>query len=185
MAKGMYRRGLYSLILALALSKAHAQIGPPPIIVLQPASQTASYGSTVKFTVTATSLTPMTYQWRFNGTNISSGKARSATYQCDEIKFKDAGGYSCVITNASGYATSVSATLTVINQVRIESAQMTDNGFRVQVSGPLLSTYVLYATSDFQDWTPIATNSGLTGSTVFVDAAATNLNHRFYHVEAH
>ena len=51
----------------------------PPIITNQPASQTVLAGSNVTFSVGASGTTPLAYQWRFNGANISGATATSFT----------------------------------------------------------------------------------------------------------
>src|SRR5437016_7041937 len=43
-----------------------------PVITSQPASQTAVVGTSVLLSVTVSGTGPFAYQWRFNGTNISS-----------------------------------------------------------------------------------------------------------------
>ncbi len=45
-------------------------------------------------------------------------------------------------------------------------------------------TYVIEATSDFVNWTPIKTNSPTDGQFQFLDIAGTNSNRRFYRVKA-
>jgi len=44
--------------------------GVPPGIVMQPGNQTVPVGGTATFTVTASGMPPLSYQWSFNGTNI-------------------------------------------------------------------------------------------------------------------
>lgn len=83
-----------------------------PYITGQPISQVVVPGSSVLFTVSATSRTPMSYQWRFNGTNIDN--ATMATFVLTNITQNDAGGYSVVVCNADGCQSSRDAVLTVI-----------------------------------------------------------------------
>src|ERR1019366_2584164 len=45
----------------------------PPVITVQPQNQTNNAGSTAIFIVQATSLQPLGYQWRKNGTNLMDG----------------------------------------------------------------------------------------------------------------
>src|SRR5207247_2891404 len=51
----------------------------PPTITTQPANTTVKAGKTAKFTVTATGATPLNYQWRKNGTNITGATKSSYT----------------------------------------------------------------------------------------------------------
>jgi pectate lyase len=82
-----------------------------PTITTQPASQTVTAGGSVTFNVAASGTSPFTYQWRFNGTNISG--ATSSTYSLSNVQSANAGNYSVVVTNSAGSATSANATLTV------------------------------------------------------------------------
>jgi hypothetical protein len=54
------------------------------------------------------------------------------------------------------------------------------NGCRLQLSGPLLSTYVIEASGNFVNWSPISTNSAPLGTASFLDTAATTNRTRFY-----
>ena len=82
-----------------------------PSITTQPASQTVAQGGSVTFSVAATGSAPLTYQWQFNGNNISG--ATSSTYSITSAQTNDAGTYSVVVSNAQGSVMSGNATLTV------------------------------------------------------------------------
>ncbi|MSU62969.1 MAG: hypothetical protein EXS31_11350 [Pedosphaera sp.] len=82
----------------------------PPTITLQPQSQTNTSGANVTFTVTATGTAPLTYQWRFNGANITG--ATSTTLTLAGIQKTQQGDYDVIVTNAGGSTTSQKATLT-------------------------------------------------------------------------
>jgi hypothetical protein len=89
----------------------------PPTITVQPESQTDGDGATVTFLVSATSLTPMGYQWQKNGTNlVDGGSVSGATTNkliITGISDSDAGTYSVILTNSDGNVTSSSAVLVV------------------------------------------------------------------------
>lgn len=82
-----------------------------PAIATQPSSQTVNSGANVSFSVTATGSAPLTYQWRFNGSNINN--ATNSTYSISNVQSSHAGQYSVRVTNAAGNVTSANATLTV------------------------------------------------------------------------
>lgn len=82
-----------------------------PSITSQPASMTATAGSSATFSVAASGTAPMNYQWRFNGASISGATASAFTIA--SVQSSDAGTYSCVVANSAGSATSAGATLTV------------------------------------------------------------------------
>ena len=82
-----------------------------PTITTPPASQTATAGDTVAFSVTAAGVPAPTYQWRYNGGAI--GGATGATLTLAHVTTAQAGGYDVVVTNSAGTVTSAPATLTV------------------------------------------------------------------------
>jgi PKD repeat protein len=85
---------------------------PPPTITAQPQSQTVIVGSNVTFSVSATGLPPLTYQWRFNTVNIPA--ATNSALTLTNVQFSQAGDYTVVVSNNGGSVTSAVATLTVI-----------------------------------------------------------------------
>jgi endonuclease/exonuclease/phosphatase family metal-dependent hydrolase len=85
----------------------------PPAITTQPQSQAVSPGSNVTFTVTASGTEPLSYQWLFNGTNISG--ATTNPFTVNNAQPTNAGNYSVTVTNIAGSVTSSIAVLTVSN----------------------------------------------------------------------
>ena len=82
-----------------------------PAIIVQPQSQTVDPATSVTFSVSATGAPTLSYQWRFNGSNISGMTASS--YTRINAQVSDIGNYSVVITNSVGSVTSEDAFLTV------------------------------------------------------------------------
>ena len=65
-----------SLIEMLAITASfviQSQAQSPPVITVQPQSQTVPPSGTVTLNVTATGTGPLSYQWQLNGTNLSNG----------------------------------------------------------------------------------------------------------------
>src|SRR5204863_2953262 len=83
-----------------------------PFIVTQPANQTVTVGSSANFNVQAGGTAPLSYQWRFNGTNITGETRTSLTLT--NVQLSQAGHYSVQVTNAAGSTNSADAVLTVI-----------------------------------------------------------------------
>ena len=108
---GLQKAAICLILLGLLLPKPCSAASPPPIITVQPLSQSVLLNDSVTFSVVATSGTSMSYQWRKNGANISG--ATLSSYTIASVKTTDAGTYSVKITNAGGSATSSGATLTV------------------------------------------------------------------------
>jgi kumamolisin len=85
--------------------------GTGPIITTQPIAQVITAGQAVSFNVAASGTGPFTYQWEKDGTAITG--ATSATYTIASTSSSNTGGYSAVVTNAFGSATSNSVSLVV------------------------------------------------------------------------
>ena len=82
-----------------------------PTITTPPASVSAVTGGNATFTVTAAGSAPLTYQWKFNGTDLAGATASSLTVT--NVQPANAGPYTVVVSNAGGTITSAAATLTV------------------------------------------------------------------------
>src|SRR5712675_2030194 len=79
-----------------------------PAIYGQPLSQAVLPGSNATFVVSAAT-PPLTYQWRFNGGNISG--ATNSTFTITNAQPANTGAYAVVISNSSGAITSSPANL--------------------------------------------------------------------------
>ena len=83
----------------------------PPAISTHPMNRTVTVGGATTFTVQASGTQPLSYQWRFNGTNILG--ATAASLSLTNIQLAQAGTYSVVVSNLAGFVISSNATLTV------------------------------------------------------------------------
>ncbi len=90
---------------------------PPPIVLSQPANQTAELGATRTFTVVAAGAGPLSYQWQWNGMDLADSSsvsgATTATLRLTDVQSAQAGLYSVRVTNSAGSVVSSSALLTV------------------------------------------------------------------------
>jgi hypothetical protein len=88
-------------------------IGPTaPSIITQPTNETAVLSSNATLVVTATGAPLPNYYWWRNGSPIA--EATNSIYSITNVRVADAGQFTCVVSNASGTATSQLATLTVL-----------------------------------------------------------------------
>jgi hypothetical protein len=88
--------------------------GPAPIITSQPRNVTAYVGDTPIFGVgvdLTNTIMPITYQWQFDGTNITGATANDLTMA--NAQATNAGSYTVVISNYIGSVTSAPAVLTL------------------------------------------------------------------------
>jgi hypothetical protein len=105
-----------------------------------------------------------------------TGLAPGTLYHCRVIAFNTVGttlGEDSTFTTSFGDAS-------IITLSPFSGAGATPNPFRVQVSAPVGSTYVILASTNNQVWVPIATNVALSANFILEDAAATNYPMRFY-----
>ena len=84
----------------------------PPVVTLQPQSQTATAGSSVTFRVAAAG-GPLSYYWKKDGGFITG--ATNPTYIVDNVQLSDSGTqFSCLLSNVNGTTLSSNAILTVL-----------------------------------------------------------------------
>jgi uncharacterized protein YpmS len=93
-------------------SVAALTIGVPPTVTTALVSQSVILSNTASFTIGATGAAPLSYQWWFNVTNQIGG-ATNATFIITNAQPGSAGGYSVIVSNPFGTATSSVAALTV------------------------------------------------------------------------
>jgi glucose/arabinose dehydrogenase len=85
----------------------------PPVITAFSGSATNYFGSAGQiFSVTATGPAPLTYQWAHNGTNLSGQTTSSLLILNPAVA--DAGAYQVTVSNAGGFASSPTASLTLL-----------------------------------------------------------------------
>lgn len=83
----------------------------PPTITQEPVDQVVCANAPVTFQISATSPTPVTYQWRKNGAAISG--ATNSTFSINTVTEEDAGAYDVILTNQCSQSTTSSASLGV------------------------------------------------------------------------
>ncbi len=100
-----------------------------PVITVSPANQIVSPGSTATLTVAVTGAT--SYQWRFNGADISG--ATSFTLQILNAQTNNSGYYMAVAKNATGWMPSKMGYLSVVASSGIVPfSNATNTGFQAQ-----------------------------------------------------
>ncbi len=97
------------------VSKLGLAVLPPidlPKITLQPQGQTIDLGAAATLFVAATGKGPLTYQWRFNGTNLPGTTGTNLVIA--NAKISDSGIYTVVVENSLGQVISANAQITVV-----------------------------------------------------------------------
>jgi hypothetical protein len=148
----------------------------PPVITLQPQSQTNNPGANVTFTVAANSPSPLSYQWRFNGGDM--GGATAASLTVTNIQASNGGDYTVVCANSSGSVTSLVATLTVEGGPApplFVFARATNNLFSMTFSGGLSNrSYIIESTDTLTNWNYYSTIT-TTGAVTLVETNSLSL----------
>jgi hypothetical protein len=98
----------------------------PPTISVQPQSQTVAGGGAVTFSVTASGVSSLHYQWFHNGAQIAAGTASSLTLSAAHAA--DAGEYKVVVFNLEGAVTSDAATL-IVQEVTVPAFSPTGGSY--------------------------------------------------------
>ncbi len=88
-----------------------AEASAPPQIIGQPQNRIVAPGEATSFFVVAADTRALTYQWRFNGTNI--GGATNDALLRQNVSTNNEGSYAVVLTNPSGSVTSAPALLII------------------------------------------------------------------------
>ena len=117
--------GAYSVVVNDAHTSLTSQVATlvvlDPYISTQPLSLTNNALTTATFTVTAAGQASLAYSWLKNGTNLSDtanlSGSHSNTLTLNSVLGSDAGGYSVVVSDAFASATSLVASLTVIDPI--------------------------------------------------------------------
>ena len=121
-AVGLANGGTYSVIVmngvgTVTSSVVVLDVGIPPVISVQPASQTNAVGTTATFSVIAAGVPPPAYQWfkntmlLTNGGNITG--VNFSNLVVTSAGLTNGGSYSVVVTNGFGAVTSAVAVLDV------------------------------------------------------------------------
>lgn len=160
----------------------------PPVIASQPQTQYGRLGTTVTFSATATSDSPMTYRWRKDGADLLDGGRLLGTDSpvliISAIELSDVGNYSLVVSNEAGSTTSEETALLLNPSILASDSNL---GFRSSVFGFTIvgrsgATAVVEGSTDLVNWLPLSTN--VLGATPFYfsDPASATTPSRWYRI---
>jgi predicted dienelactone hydrolase len=183
---------LKKILLAAWISLAAVTaVSAQPKITGQPKSQFVDSGKNVSFVVTSSGAPPLTYQWSFNGLEVSGATNRTLTLT--NTQPTETGDYSAVVSNGSGSVTSQVARLKVFvvalhafaNMVPTAdgSVALTMTGESPARFGSFYDLYPVEVSSNLVDWVPLVTlvrTNDTLSPLDYVDSSASSFNQRFY-----
>ncbi len=107
--------GTYAVVVTnvagtITSTNATLTVNVPVSITSSPTNKTVIQGQNAVFSVVAAGTAPISYQWSFNGGNLSG--ATISSYTVTNAQPGNVGSYAVVVTNIAGTATSSNATLT-------------------------------------------------------------------------
>jgi hypothetical protein len=157
-----------------------------PFILSQPASQVAVLGNAASFSVAATGLAPLSYQWTLAGTNVPD--ATSAVLMLPSVQLSQAGTYSVVVTNLAGVTNSDSAMLRVLAppMIQLSNPGVGSTNILLSLASVAGLNYSLEYKNSLADsnWTPVAAALiGNGGTLVLQDTNGPFGFSRFYRVK--
>ena len=136
---------------------------PAPTILTQPSDLVVSSGDSACFTVMASGVAPISYQWRKNGMNIEG--CTGSTLILPHVSVADVADYAVMITNISGAVCSSKAHLTVLA-----------SGATVFANPEMISISAFGPASSYPSFILV---SGLAGTVTKATVTVSNLSHAF------
>ena len=135
-------------------------LGPAaPTVLTQPQSQAVIAGSEVTFSAVVSGITPLSYQWQFNGANLPA--ATNAALTLNSVTTNQAGGYSVSVTNTAGSTNSTVAVLSVYASAAATlsvPAYLTNGGLVISLTGVPGYSYIVQTSTNLVQWISLRTN---------------------------
>jgi hypothetical protein len=169
--------GLYFVVASNAAGSitsapARLRLMPVPRIVTSPVSRVVGPGTEVVLSVSATSESGLSFQWRFNGENLPGATGDSFTLPAAEAA--NVGRYTVVVSNQAGSLVSAPATLSLFDVATFVGTI---------ISGPVGASYRVEsreALDPLAAWQPAATVTLTESPTVWIDRNSPKETLRFY-----
>lgn len=164
----------------------------PLVITQQPQSQVVRAGTNVNLGITASSLTPIAYQWQKNGSNIA---ATNAFLTFNNVTRSVEGTYSVLLTNSAASLQSSNAVIRVLASERLSAPVLLPGGqlqllFADADGGALLTTndipsFEVLVSTNLTDWAVLTNGLSITNGQILLQDSWTNAPKRFYRVLEH
>jgi hypothetical protein len=156
-------------------------LASPPVITVQPASQSVADGSNVTLNVSATGSPVLGYRWRSNSIFLA---ARTNSFLAiTNFKAGFEAGYDVVVTNSFGSVTSSVAWLYLNTPLRFTNITHTSNRtVSALLVGRAFTNYVIQYSTNLADsnWLALRTNNSPSGLIPFADTNVPAFSNRFF-----
>ena len=154
-----------------------------PAITSPAQNQTVMVGSNATFSVVASGTAPLSYQWRFAGTNLAG--ATSSAYLITNVQPAQSGIYTVIVTNLAGAATNTDS-LKVLSAVIMELPARSGTTNTFSFVSTFGVTYTLEYKNSLTDsiWTPIPPSTSGTGGRIALHDPTATVPSRYYRILA-
>ena len=135
----------------------------------------------VIFSVEATGIEPLSYQWRYNNVNIPG--ATATDYVLNNVQTNHMGEYSVLVVGPSGSALSDDASLTVLlsDPLRFELISiLPDSRIHLSFAGESDGTYIIEGSTNLIEWLEVTNLVITNGVFEFIEEPDTNRPQRYY-----
>jgi autotransporter-associated beta strand protein len=123
----------------VARSSGQMQFYSPLVTITQnPVSQNVDYNQPVTFSVGASSLFALGYQWRYNSNSIAG--ATNSSYVLPNVAASNAGYYDCVVTNTQSYSATATPAKLVVGAANFIADRYSFNSSSTDALSGLLTT---------------------------------------------
>jgi uncharacterized repeat protein (TIGR03803 family) len=160
-----------------------------PQITGEPASQTNTLGGNAIFSVAVFGASPLSYQWQFNGVNLTDGFGVSGSLSrilsLTNLTAASAGDYSVIVNNALGSVTSSNAVLAVVLPPAFQFAGQADGLLTLVWSALPGQQYQLQSTTNLglPSWTNAGPALTASSTTLSVTNSIGSNSQQFYRIE--
>jgi hypothetical protein len=185
-----YQEGQYWLVAANSSGAATSEVAVltvivPPSVTAQFSNRVVLQGLDAVFQPVIAGTEPLSYQWRFNGTNLDT--ETSSVLTLSSIRPWQAGDYSLIVTNAGGAVTSEIALLSVSFPPAIRQVLLQPGGLVVTLPSIVGVNYQLEYKDLLTDpeWWPLSPAEPGTGDLISLSDTNPTATTRFYRIRCY
>jgi hypothetical protein len=151
-----------------------------PFIASQPQSIAVTNGHSASFSVAATGILPLTYQWSFNGTNLLN--STNTTMMLQNVFPVNDGAYTVAVASTYGSITSNPAMLTVVPLAITAPTILASGQFQFSFDTATGVNYAVQYSTNLMQWFPFVTLGGIGLPLTLIDPNAASSPQRFYRI---